>query len=207
MTTGEAPRRGRGRPRTPGAEDKILTAALEEYGEHGWAGFTMDAVAQRAGVGKSTIYLRWPDKGSLLVRAVAAKTVTFAGIDTGSLQEDLLELTVRLLRYLHSPGGWAAIRVTLDGASSPERMGDFAADLTWSHSQYVAEICQRSVARGEMVDDLPTGVVSETIYGAAMINALSERLEGREDDEDAFRLRASQIVATVVDGIRTPQER
>jgi AcrR family transcriptional regulator len=207
MTTGDTPRRGRGRPRTPGAEDRILTAALEEYGEHGWAGFTMDAVAHRAGVGKSTIYLRWPDKDSLLVRAVAARTVTFAGIDTGSLHGDLIELTVRLLRYLHSPGGWAAIRVTFDGASSPERMGDFAADLTWAHSQYVAEICQRAMARGEMVDDLPTGVVSETIYGAAVVNALSERLEGRQDDEEAIRLRAAQIVGTIVDGLRVPQDR
>src|SRR5436189_212407 len=58
MTSSEEPtRRGRGRPRSPGAEEKILHAALEEYTEHGWAGFTMDGVARRAGFGKSTLYL------------------------------------------------------------------------------------------------------------------------------------------------------
>src|SRR3954465_3041476 len=72
MSSSEAaPRRGRGRPRTPGAAKRTLDAALEEYGEHGWSGFTMDGVARRAGVGKSTVYLRWQDKESLLTDAVA----------------------------------------------------------------------------------------------------------------------------------------
>ena len=90
-STGE-PRRSRGRPRTPGAEQRIIDAALEEYGEHGWSGFTMDGVARRAGVGKSTVYLRWQDKDALLTDAVSASSGDLGEVDTGSLREDLRAL-------------------------------------------------------------------------------------------------------------------
>jgi AcrR family transcriptional regulator len=41
-----------GRPRNPAIDDKVLTAALEQFGEAGWAAFSVEAVARRAGVSK-----------------------------------------------------------------------------------------------------------------------------------------------------------
>src|SRR5262245_3701852 len=98
-TSREEPRRGRGRPRTPGAEKRITDAALEEYGEHGWAGFTMDGVARRAGVGKSTVYLRWQDKDSLLTDAVGTESGWLGAVDTGSLRGDLEALATNLFEH------------------------------------------------------------------------------------------------------------
>ena len=57
---------------------RSCTSALEEYTEHGWAGFTMDGVARRAGFGKSTLYLRWADKDALLTDAVRLRTRVIA---------------------------------------------------------------------------------------------------------------------------------
>lgn len=201
MVNGDEPRRGRGRPRTPGAEERILDAALEEYGEHGWSGFTMDAVARRAGVGKSTVYLRWHDKDALLTEAVTSHALSLRGADCGSLERDLVELVVRMLRHFHGPAGWATLRVTFDRASSHERLGRFADAVTLSHSQHVADVCERARERGEMETDLSTGVISEMLYGAAIINSLSERLEGRQDDDAYLQARAQQIVQTVLTGI------
>jgi len=48
----------RGRPRDPLATARIMAAALDEYARHGWSGFSMRGVAQAAGVGKSSLYLR-----------------------------------------------------------------------------------------------------------------------------------------------------
>ncbi|WP_345527221.1 TetR/AcrR family transcriptional regulator [Nocardioides endophyticus] len=207
MTSGEAPRRGRGRPRTPGAEEKILTAALDEYGERGWAGFTMDGVARRAGVGKSTVYLRWADKDALLTNAVTNRGMELTAVDTGSFEGDLKQLAVNMLRHFHSSGGWAAMRVTFDCASSPERLGDFSEAVSQVHGRQVEQICLRAVERGEMIEDFPLGVVTETIYGAAIVNSLSERLEGRTDGDAAIETRAAFVVAMVLDGIATEQAR
>jgi len=203
MTTGAGGPRGRGRPRTPGAEDKILAAALAEYGEHGWSGFTMDAVARRAGVGKSTVYLRWHDKDALLTEAVTSRGLELTTVDTGNLRDDLLELAGNLLRHFHGPAGWASIRVTFDVASAHEKLGAFSLAVSQVHGRQVEQICQRAKGRGEMAADVWPGVVTEAIYGAALINALSERLEGREDDEAFLDQRARWIVDLVLLDIGT----
>lgn len=207
MSSGEEPRRGRGRPRTPGAEEKILAAALGEYGERGWAGFTMDGVARRAGVGKSTVYLRWPDKDALLTDAVTNRGLELTAVDTGSFEGDLQQLALNILRHFHSPGGWAAMRVTFDCASAQERLGDFSEAVTEVHGRQVEQICLRAIQRGEMVEAFPLGAVTEAIYGAALINSLSGRLEGRVDDDEAMRTRAGFVVAMVLGGIATERTR
>ncbi|HMO11959.1 MAG TPA: TetR/AcrR family transcriptional regulator [Actinotalea sp.] len=62
--------RPRGRPRDPGLESRAREAALDVFSERGFAGLTLDEVALRAKVGKSSLYLRWPDKESLLADAL-----------------------------------------------------------------------------------------------------------------------------------------
>ena len=205
MSTG-AGSRGRGRPRTPGAEDKILSAALAEYGEHGWAGFTMDAVARRAGVGKSTVYLRWHDKVALLTEAVATRGLELTGVDTGTLRGDLKQLAGNLLRHFHSSAGWAAIRVTFDVASSPERLGAFTQAVSQVHGNHIDQICARAVERGEMSPDVPAGLITEAIYGATIINSLSQRIEGREDDDAYLDERAGFIADLVVLEVTAPRQ-
>ena len=63
-------RRGRGRPPTPGIDRRILDAALELLASGGYAGFRLDALAERAGVAKTTILRRWPSKAAVAAAAV-----------------------------------------------------------------------------------------------------------------------------------------
>lgn len=64
-------KRGRGRPRREGADDEILAVALEMLRESGYGALTVDAVAEHAGVAKTTVYRRWPSKSALVTAAVA----------------------------------------------------------------------------------------------------------------------------------------
>jgi AcrR family transcriptional regulator len=163
----------------------------------------MDAVARRAGVGKSTVYLRWHDKDALLTDAVTTRGLELAGVETGTLRGDLRQLAINLLHHFHSPAGWATLRVTFDTASVHERLGDFAEAVSEVHGRQVEQICRRAIERGEMVDGVPTGVVTEALYGAAIINSLSERLEGRTDSDEDVETRADHIVDMVLRGIAT----
>lgn len=70
--------RGRGRPRREGADEEILGVALEMLRKKGYRELTVDAVAERAGVAKTTIYRRWPTKGSLIAAAIAPIAQTSA---------------------------------------------------------------------------------------------------------------------------------
>src|SRR5690348_11593173 len=81
----------RGRPRSQEADRAILTATVELLAERGLAAMSIEEVAARAGVGKTTIYRRWPSKGLL---ALDAFVVSFRAEQplpgTGSLRGDLL---------------------------------------------------------------------------------------------------------------------
>lgn len=191
-------RRGRGRPRTPGAEKRIIDAALEEYGEHGWSGFTMDGVARRAGVGKSTVYLRWQDKDSLLTDAVSSHSGDIGGVDTGTIRGDLHDLAVNLFRYFREPAGWAALRILVDAAGAPQRLGGFVEMVSDVHVGFIDQIAARAVERGEVPADLPARAIGECVYGSVTMQTLAVRLDGRALDDAEVEERATVLVDVVL---------
>lgn len=64
-------KRGRGRPRREGADEEILDVARDLLAERGYRELTVDAVAERAGVARTTVYRRWPSKGALVAATIA----------------------------------------------------------------------------------------------------------------------------------------
>src|SRR5688572_21332506 len=90
-TTPTTPR-SLGRPREQRADRAIVTATLELIAEHGVRDLRMDDIAERARVGKATIYRRHRSKDELVTAAVAALVSDIEIPDTGSTQGDLLEL-------------------------------------------------------------------------------------------------------------------
>lgn len=86
-----APKDRGGRPRDPDVDRRIIEAALQVFGLSGWSGFSMEAVARTAGVGKASLYLRWSSKADLLTEAVASRFAPIAEIDNGDVRADLVE--------------------------------------------------------------------------------------------------------------------
>src|SRR5690242_11838868 len=105
-----------GRPRDPEVDERIARAAMDLFGEAGWAGFAMEAVARRAGVGKASLYLRWSSKEALLTDALTASLPHVSDVDTGTLRGDLVELTTQILDLYAGPASRAALRLTLEAA-------------------------------------------------------------------------------------------
>src|SRR6516225_12039991 len=108
-----------GRPRDPDVDRRVADAAIALFGEAGWAGFSVEAVAKRACVGKASIYLRWPTKEALLVEALRRRVGTIAEVDTGSLREDLVKLACQMLDLYLGDAGRAALRLRLEGDLIP----------------------------------------------------------------------------------------
>jgi AcrR family transcriptional regulator len=65
-----SPKRGRGRPRREGADSEILSVVRTLLDERGFRALSVDEVAERAGVAKTTVYRRWPSKGALVAAAL-----------------------------------------------------------------------------------------------------------------------------------------
>src|SRR3569832_490929 len=86
-------RKGPGRPRSARADEAIIEAVLDLFAEgHTADALSIEAIAARAGVGKATIYRRWPNKDALIVDAVIALKGTVPPINCESVREDLIIL-------------------------------------------------------------------------------------------------------------------
>ncbi|GAB3773262.1 AcrR family transcriptional regulator [Nocardioides ginsengisegetis] len=193
-----APRPARGRPRKEGAEQRILEAALEEYAERGWSGFTMDAVARRAGVGKSTVYLRWSDKDSLLTDAVTTRSQDIEQVDTGSLRGDLERLAANLFRYLLDPAGWATLRMAMEAAIAPTPLGSFTEVVSGQHLGAASEIVQSHLEAGTLPTDAPVRTLVECLYGAVIVQTLSLAGDDRKLTDEDIEERVRPIVDLVL---------
>src|SRR5436190_22729254 len=81
-----------GRPRSEQAEQAIIEATLDLFAEQGFEGVCVEAVAGRAGVGKATIYRRWPNKEELLLAALGSLKSPFPEPKGVSVREDLIAM-------------------------------------------------------------------------------------------------------------------
>lgn len=98
----QPPARSLGRPRSARAHQAILDATIDLFVEQGYQGMSIEGVAARAGVGKTTIYRRWTSKGDLILDAIEELLFDVHPRDTGSLRDDLADLLVQLQTVLTS---------------------------------------------------------------------------------------------------------
>src|SRR3984957_7108376 len=95
--TRKVPKKGAGRPRDARTTQSILKAALELGTELGFDGLTVEGVAARAGVGKSTIYRRWPDIWSVVVDAVLDEVNRTAPVEQRATARESFTVSMRLV--------------------------------------------------------------------------------------------------------------
>jgi AcrR family transcriptional regulator len=156
-----------GRPRSAQANQAILSATLEELTEVGYEALSIEAVAARAGVGKTTIYRRWPSKDELVIAATETIRVHVPVPNTGNLRDDLLTLARGALEVgIAYPRIQKLFARTLGEAKSKPEVFQAVLDrLIRPRIQGFIELVERAKARGEVRQDLETHLVLSIIMG------------------------------------------
>lgn len=144
----DEPARRPGRRRDDSKDELILQAARELLIERGYDGMTMDAVAERAGAGKSTVYRRWPSKVQLTVDCLlCAKQLTIDEVpDTGSIRDDLLSIFVRATRMKSDDLMTGLITAVRD---EPEVREVFHEQFVAGRVRLAREVLERARLRGD----------------------------------------------------------
>jgi AcrR family transcriptional regulator len=108
--------------RSARVREAVLSAVLDELNVNGYAGLSVEAVASRAGVNKTTIYRRWPTLDDLLVDALMTWSEdAIPGTETGSIETDLITLGRELADQLNGGLGRQVVAVVLTaGLRSPQ---------------------------------------------------------------------------------------
>jgi AcrR family transcriptional regulator len=182
-----------GRPRDPDVDRRVADAAMTLFGEAGWAGFSVEAVAKRASVGKASIYLRWQSKEALLVEALRLRVSGIDEVDTGSLRGDLIKLARQMLDLYLGNAGRAALRLGLEGDLIPG-LADRLSALRRSQVLAARGIVRRGIGRGEIPADTSITLLLDTLVGGATTHVQStpaDRLDALRDEADRY---AEQLV-------------
>jgi AcrR family transcriptional regulator len=193
---------GRGRPRDPSLDGKVLIAALDEYAAGGWPSFTMDGVARRAGVGKSTLYRRWPDKERLLLDAIEVHTAPLAPPDTGAFRVDATELATGLIQHFLDPTGAITLRVSVDAVIGADDPSGFQQQLyeriVRMHREPATRMVESAVERGELVAETPVQAVIESLFGGVFMHALGMAPQDRPQARSAPESEVVHIVELLI---------
>ncbi len=159
----------RGRPRSSEADRAILAAAGELLVERGLAAMSIEEVAARAGVGKATIYRRWPSKGLLALDAFVMSFSAEQPIpDTGSLRDDLLfALRTWVRAVTTSPGGRLLAPLIGEAQQDPELHAAWRERVLEPLRARHRIMLENAVARGEIDESVDFDVVLDLFFGAA----------------------------------------
>ncbi|WP_405982677.1 TetR/AcrR family transcriptional regulator C-terminal ligand-binding domain-containing protein [Streptomyces sp. NBC_00158] len=152
MTSPEpAPKRGPAVGRGSRMRAAVLEAAIGELTETGYAALTVDAVAQRAGVHKTTIYRNWKTPDDLVADALTHHFATDVPIpDTGTVEGDLRALARSLVATMNTDAGRALLTTALSDAARTPRLAEIKRALFEDRFRRAEPVVTRAVGRGEL---------------------------------------------------------
>ncbi len=159
-----------GRPRDSRADAAILEAALELLAEVGPTGLSVEEVAARAGVGKSTIYRRWPTKDDLVVASLGALTLRLPEPTPGESARDSLVSFVRAWwhQYGDTHNGMVFQRVLAHAKSNPRLFASFYDEVIEPRRELFRAALRRGIASGELRADADIELLITLVIGTSV---------------------------------------
>jgi AcrR family transcriptional regulator len=149
--------------RGAGARRRVLVAALGVLEDDGLAGFTMAAVARRAGASKATLYRYWPTSGALMIDAMDATFRPFPVPDTGRLETDVAELLAAFVALLENTPFPRLLAAFIDAAERDPALAGLHADLTRRRREPLLAVLSRARDRGELAGDLDPELATDLL--------------------------------------------
>lgn len=157
----------RGRPRSDSAHRAILAAARELLVEVGFTRLKLEHVAARAGVGKATIYRRWPSKEALALELVLELTTPYIAVpEMGSTRAEMEMLIGSVIRAITTTPAGPVLRALLSQFAGNPALGDpFRATVVRARREETARVIRRGIARGDIRPDADIDVATELLVG------------------------------------------
>jgi AcrR family transcriptional regulator len=182
-----------GRPRSEQAEQAIIEATLDLFAEQGFEGVCVEAVAARAGVGKATIYRRWPNKEELLLAAFGSLKSPFPEPEGVSVRDDLLAMVEVMCADKADPRKARRYALLLgEGEKYPRLMARYKETVVEPRREAMRAVIRRGIQTGELRPDTDIEIAMLTLTGVIM---------AREKTPDGALDVDGDFAARLVDGL------
>jgi AcrR family transcriptional regulator len=169
-----------GRPRSEHADHAIMTAALDLFAESGPAGLCIEQVAARAGVGKATIYRRWPGKEDMLIDGLAELAAPLPVPQGKSVRADLTALIEAACKEAADP---RRVRLAAllqgEGRHYPRLKAKYLETVVHPRRDAMKAVLRRGVATGELRENTDVDAALYLLSGAVLASMHAEHLDGR----------------------------
>lgn len=183
-----------GRPRSEQADRAILTAALDLFAECGPDALCIEAVAARAGVGKATIYRRWPGKEEMLLDALAGLRTQLPVPQGKSVRSDLIALLDATCREAADPRRARLFALLQgEGARYPRLMAAYLDTVVRPRREVVKSVLRRGVATGELRENTDIDAATFLFNGAVLAS-----MYGRDAPDSRY---ARRVVEELMRGL------
>jgi TetR/AcrR family transcriptional regulator, regulator of autoinduction and epiphytic fitness len=173
-------------PRIERSRQVILDAALEELGKIGYGGFTIESVAARAGVGKSTIYRYWPDKLALIAAAFQTfHEETLPDVESGSAREKVARVLHHVSEVVASSTFSSCIPALIDAAERDHNLRKFYMRFQRAARQPLIKVIDDGVADGRFPPHVDSELAAFALLGAIFFCRLmtSKRFDPEHVDD------------------------
>jgi AcrR family transcriptional regulator len=158
-----------GRPRSEQAEQAIIEATLDLFAEQGFEGVCVEAVASRAGVGKATIYRRWPSKEELLLAALGSLKSPYPEPKGISARDDLVAIVAVMCADRADPRKARRYALLLgEGEKYPRLMARYMQTVVEPRRDILRAALRRGISSGELRADTDVEVALLALTGAVI---------------------------------------
>lgn len=162
----------RGRPRSAHAHRAILDATLKLLADVGYEQLTVGEVAAVAGVGKATIYRRWPSKAPLVIEAFSQLPALVAP-DTGNLLDDLTGLLRSFAKILETTPLPRVLPILAAESLHDPELSKLFLPMAGARREPLIAILRRAMARDELPADLDVEAAADVVVGPIMTRVCS----------------------------------
>lgn len=153
----------------------ILTATVDLLAELGFAGLTVEGIAARAGVGKSTIYRHWGSKAELVIEAFGSLTRATAPVPTGHLRTDLVEWVGAIVAAISTPPLAPILPSLLDAAERDPELAELHRRFTAQRRRSVLDILETAMTEGAVDLGTDLQLIADLLAGPVFYRRLISR--------------------------------
>ena len=159
-------------PRVERSRRIILEAVLAELGEVGYGAMTIEGVAARAGVGKSTIYRHWPGKLELVEDAFRTFKAEVAAPSHGSIRERVLAILEQVADLVAESTYSACMPALIEAAERDPRVHDFHCRFSAERRAVLVGLLRTAVQSGELAAGTDPEILADALVGPILMRRL-----------------------------------
>jgi AcrR family transcriptional regulator len=159
-------------PRVERSRRVILEAVLEELGEVGYGALTIESVAARAGVGKSTIYRHWAGKLALVEDAFRTMKAQALIPESGSLRDRVIGFLDQIARLVEESTYSACMPALIEAAERDPQVRAFHCDFSAERRAVLADVLRDAISKGELPGDADPDLLTDALLGPIVMRRL-----------------------------------